>query len=423
MTQALATPRAGGDARVIALVSGGHFLSHFYILALPPLFPLLKVELGVSYAALGAALTAYNLASGLAQTPAGFLVDRVGAARVLIAGLAIEAAAIGILGLTASFAAMVVLLFVAGLGDSVFHPADYAILSARVARRRLGRAFSIVTFAGYLGFAVAPGVMVAVAAAADWRSGLMAASLVGLAMAGLMFANRRVMGEGEEDRAPPSAAASQRGASKRDGEEDARKAAGGIRAFLLSGPVLLLFLFYVASAMGSGGLQSFSVAALTALYDAPLASVSVALTAFLVTNAGGILLGGVIADHTRYHGAVAVIGFVGSAVCVGAIAAFDPPLWVVTGALGVAGLLQGITRPSRDMMVRAITPPGATGKVFGFVSSGLNLGGALAPVMFGLVVDHGAPRMVFTLAVAFMLLAAALAGLGRLRTPNAAASG
>ncbi len=412
MTQAIATPRAGGDGRVIALVSGGHFLSHFYILALPPLFPLLKAELGVSYAALGAALTAYNLASGLAQTPAGFLVDRVGAARVLIAGLAIEAAAIGVLGLTASYAALVVLLFVAGLGDSVFHPADYAILSARVARRRLGRAFSIVTFAGYLGFAVAPSVMVAVAAVADWRAGLVAAGAVGIAMAGLMFANRRAMGEGEEDRAPPAPA---RGAAPGQGAAGA----GGIRAFLLSGPVLLLFLFYVASSMGSGGIQSFSVAALTTLYAAPLASVSVALTAFLVTNAGGILLGGVIADHTRYHGAVAVIGFVASAACVGAIAVFDLPLWAVTGALGLAGLLQGITRPSRDMMVRAITPPGATGKVFGFVSSGLNLGGALAPVMFGLIVDHGAPRLVFALAVAFMLIAAALAGIGRLRTSAA----
>ena len=410
MTQAIATPRAGGDGRVIALVSGGHFLSHFYILALPPLFPLLKAELGVSYAALGAALTAYNLASGLAQTPAGFLVDRVGAARVLITGLAIEAAAIGVLGLTASYAALVVLLFVAGLGDSVFHPADYAILSARVARRRLGRAFSIVTFAGYLGFAVAPSAMVAVAAVADWRAGLVAAGAVGIAMAGLMFANRRAMGEGEEDRARPPA----------PGQDAApRGGMGGIGDFLLSGPVLLLFLFYVASSMGSGGIQSFSVAALTTLYAAPLASVSVALTAFLVTNALGILLGGVIADHTRYHGAVAVIGFVASAAFVGAIAAFDLPLWAVTGALALAGLLQGITRPSRDMMVRAITPPGATGKVFGFVSSGLNLGGALAPVMFGLTVDHGAPRMVFALAVAFMLIAAALAGIGRLRTSAA----
>lgn len=411
MTQAIATPRAGGDRRVIALVSGGHFLSHFYILALPPLFPLLKAELGVSYAALGAALAAYNLASGLSQTPAGFLVDRVGAARVLITGLAIEAAAIGVLGLTASYAAMVVLLFVAGFGDSVFHPSDYAILSARVTRRRLGRAFSIVTFAGFLGFAAAPTVMVAVAEVANWRAGLVAAGVVGIAMAGLMFANRRAMGEGEEDRAH----------SRAHGAAPGQGAAGavGIRAFLLSGPVLLLFLFYVASAMGSGGIQSFSVAALTTLYAAPLASVSVALTAFLVTNAVGILLGGVIADHTHAHGAIAVICFVASAAFVASIAVFDPPLWAVTGALAFAGLFQGIARPSRDMMVRAITPPGATGKVFGFVSSGLNLGGALAPVMFGLIVDHGEPRLVFGLAVAFMLTAAVLAGVARLRASTA----
>ncbi len=403
MSQAIATPRAGGgDGRAIALVSSGHFLTHFYVLALPPLFPLLKGELGVSYAALGAAITAYNVASGLAQTPAGFLVDRVGAARVLAVGLALEAAAIAALGLSASYAALLALLFVAGLGSSVVHPADYAILSGRVDRRRLGRAFSLHTFSGYLGFAVAPGAMVALAAVTDWRAGLVIAGGVGLALALAVFANRRALDAHE---APAEAAA-----------EDApvQPAAPARRLVLLGGPVLLFFLFYVASAMGSNGIQTFSVAALTALYDAPLAAASATLTAFLVGNAIGILAGGLAADRTRRHGALAVGGTVLAAAFVGAVAVFRLPLWAVTGALALAGLCQGLTRPSRDMMVRAITPPGATGKVFGFVSTGLNLGGALAPVMFGFAVDRGAPALVFALAVAFLLAAAAFAAAGRL---------
>jgi MFS family permease len=385
------------DAKVIALVGTGHFFSHFYLLALPPLFPLLKTEFGVSYAALGAVITIYNLASGTAQVPIGFLVDRVRARTVLFAGLALNAVAIAAIGVTSTYWALLALIFVAGLGNSVFHPADYAILSATVAKKRLGRAFSFHTFAGYVGFAVAPGAMILMTALWGWRGALVIAGIVGFTVALVMLAWRGGLGDDAEAeveptvKTPPSAARS-------DGF-----------ALLLSPPMLMFFLFYVVTSMASSGIQTFSVAAIVALYDTPLSSANAALTGFLVAGALGILAGGVIVDRTHRADIITAIGYVAAAAAVVVVAIMPLPLLMLIGALTIAGLVQGVTRPARDMMVRSATPPGSTGKVFGFVSTGLNVGGAVSPVLFGWVIDQGEPRYVFWLAVLFMLAAAATA--------------
>ncbi|MFQ5958525.1 MAG: MFS transporter [Alphaproteobacteria bacterium] len=389
MSAEVAAAAPGRDAKVIGLVGTGHFFSHFYLLALPPLFPLLKDEFGVGYAALGAALMVYNAATGVVQVPVGFLVDRIGARTVLLAGLAVDAAAIAAIGLTSSYRVLLALVFVAGLGNSVFHPADYAILSASIGKGRIGRAFSFHTFAGFLGFAAAPGTMVLLTALMNWRWALIVAGAVGLAVAAVMLAARTVLAD-----------------DARASEAPARPRHGQGLALLFSPPILLFFVFFLATSMATSGIHAFSVAAIVSLYDAPLAAANAALTGFLIAAAVGILAGGVLADRTSRHDLVAVLGFVAAAAMVAVVAIMSLPMALLIGALTLAGLFQGGSRPSRDMMVRAVTPAGATGKVFAFVSVGLNIGGAVSPVLFGWVIDQGEPRLVFALAVLFMLAAA-----------------
>lgn len=390
------------NAQVLALVGSGHAVSHFYLLALPPLFPLLREDLGVSYAALGLLVTLFNVATGAAQIPAGFLVDRFGPRRLLLCGLAIMGAAVMALGVAGSYWPMLALVLLAGIGNSVFHPADYAILSASVDRRRLGRAFSIHTFSGNVGFMLAPGSMIGLAALFGWRGALIAAGLIAFVLLGAMLAWRDVL------RDEPASAG------------HAGKAGGssvGAR-LLLSPAVLLLFLFYALVAMFTSGIHSFSVTALHDHQGIDLGTAGVVLSAFLVTSAAGVLLGGVIADRTRRFGLVTVSAFGSSAFLMVGVGLLPLPAAVVLVVFAMVGALQGSVRTSRDMIVRQVTPPGATGRVFAFVMTGLNVGAAITPVLFGLLLDHGQPRLVFLLLAAFLvvgigvvlLVQAALAG-------------
>jgi MFS transporter, FSR family, fosmidomycin resistance protein len=248
------------DARVIGLVGAAHLLSHVYIFVLPPLFPLLKEHYGVSYVELGLTLTAFNVLSGLTQAPCGFLVDRFGARPILAAGLVLSGLAFVGVALTDSYWALLALMALAGIANSVYHPADYAILSATVDQARIGRAFSLHTFAGFAGGALAPGLMLTMTALAGWKSGLLLVGAAGLAVAAAVLASAETL---DGDRAAKATA---------------RTAPLGWR-FLLSPPVFMCFLFYVALAMSSGGLNSFSVAALMDLDGLSLAEANLALTA------------------------------------------------------------------------------------------------------------------------------------------------
>jgi len=382
----VATAQVRRDARVIGLIGAAHLLSHVYIFVLPPLFPLLKDYYGVSYVELGLTLTIFNVLSGLTQAPCGFLVDRFGARPILAAGLALSGMAFLGVALTDSYWALLALMAVAGVANSVYHPADYAILSASVDQARIGRAFSLHTFAGFAGGALAPGLMLAMTALAGWKSGVLLVGVAGLVVAAAVFASAPAL---DGDRAAKAAG----------------KAAGGGLRMLLSPPVFMCFLFYVALAMSSGGLNSFSVAALMELDGLSLAEANLALTAFLAGGALGILAGGVIADRTRRHELVAMAGFATTAAIVALIGALPfGPVGVVL-LFTVAGLLWGLIMPSRDMLVRAVTPPGQTGAVFGFVSTGFNVGGAITPLIFGWVLDNADPAWVFYLATGFMGLA------------------
>ena len=377
------------DTRVIGLVSASHFVSHFYILLLPPLFPFVRAEYGVNYIELGLALAAFNVVSAGLQTPAGFLTDRIGAPAVLVAGLLLGAGAFALAGLVASFWFLVAMFAVAGLGNTVYHPADYSILSHHVSTQRMGQAYSIHTFAGMLGSAVAPPALLVLQATVGWRGAFMIAALLGVLAAAVMILQRDALG-GQVAPArmrPPEEAANDEGWK-----------------LLFSPPLLRNLAFFVMLAITAGGLQNYSVVALGALYGTPLSIANWALAAYLLMISVGVLLGGLLASRTQRHDLVAVTALV-------AVAATGLTLGLVSLAAGllialmaIGGLFAGLMMPSRDMIVRSLAPPGSFGKVFGFVTTGFNLGGIVSPLLFGWLMDKGHPRAIFLLGAAFSLL-------------------
>lgn len=393
MTNA-AEPTAGAvkrDATIISLVCTAHFFSHFYMLALPPLYLLIREDLMVSFTMLGGLMTAFSVASGSAQFLMGILVDRIGARWILIGGLATLSGAFFMMGLTAAYWPMLVFAFVAGLGNSVFHPADYTILGTTVRESRLGRAFGIHTFSGHVGWSIAPSVMIGLATLWDWRVALMITGGIGFSMAMLLIFTRDVLAGDRPKRTPGHAA----------GEKPPTI---GLKQ-MLTAPILLMFLFFVVQAAVSLGMVGFLPTTLVKLNGLALVDANAVLTAYLVSGAAGVLTGGIVADRLGRLDMIAGTGFV-IAIALMILAAFVPlPFLVSIFVFGLAGFVLGMIAPSRDLMVRSITPPGASGKVFGFVSTGLDIGGALTPLLFGYLIDIAAPAWVFLVSALFMLIA------------------
>jgi FSR family fosmidomycin resistance protein-like MFS transporter len=385
-TDILSASRAP-HVRVVGVVSAAHFVSHYYIILLAPLLPFVRAEYGVSYTKIGFAFAAFNVVSAVLQTPAGFLVDRLGARIPLIGGLLFGACAFTLAGLIDSFWVMVAMFALAGVGNAVYHPADYALLSHAVPAERIGQAYSIHTFAGMLGSAVAPASLLIMQSLWGWRGAFIGAGVLGFAVAALLLAIREDTGT----------------STKSPGAESA-KSAQGLR--LLMTPAILLNLgFFVLLALLSGGVYNYSVVALGALHGTSVTAANAALTAFLLLSTVGVLAGGLLVTRTSRHGMVSVLSLAGIALSVGLIAEIDLGQLLLIGAMCVGGFLFGIMMPARDMIVREATPAGSFGKVFGFVTTGFNIGGVVSPLIFGAIMDHGAPQLVF-LGVAACALAA-----------------
>ena len=311
---------------------------------------------------------------------------------MLTAGLIVMSAAVGLVGFAQSFWQLIPLAMCIALGNSVFHPCDYAILNSSISGNRMGRAFSIHTFAGHLGSAVAPATMILLTGHFGWRVALALAGLFGILV---MFALATQWNSLHDDALP----------KKQDKKAAADPGVKDGWALLLSGPMMLFLLFFGVLSMSAAAMQSFFVSALTSLHATPLAAASLALTVYLFCSAGGILIGGEISDRTKRHDIVAAIVFVLSAAITLAVGWLDLSLGLLVAVMAVMGLGQGIIRPARDMMVRAASPKGSTGKVFGFVSSGIAGGAALAPIPFGYLLDIGKPQWVFYLLAIFMVVA------------------
>ena len=391
------------DAKVIALISAAHFTSHVHLMLLPPIFGLVREAFGVSYLEIGAALTAYNVVSAALQTPAGFLVDRIGPRSMLTGGLLLGATALLVAALLPDYSIFVVAYAFLGLANTVYHPADYSILSATIDEKRIGKAFSIHNFAGFLGSGVTPALVLAIAALWGWRGAFFGAAALAICSALLLIVAGGIL---------PRTVKPAKGA--------ARPGAKVGLELLLSAPVLRNLLFFICIAMANGGIQTFSVVALGSLHGTPASVANMGLSGFLLFSAAGVLVGGIIADRTAHHEWVAAIGFSFTSAMAVLLGWVDMPSAILIFVMSLGGLLNGIIQPSRDMMVRAVTPAGSFGKVFGFVSTGFNLGGMVAPLLYGWLMDRGQPQMIFAIVTGFILLALTTAITRRKPQGNAA---
>ena len=307
---------------------------------------------------------------------------------MLVAGLLLGPSALVVAALIPSYWTLVICFGVAGLANTVFHPSDYTILSHSVAQHRIGQAFSIHTFSGMLGSAAAPPLVLVSARFWGWHGALLVTAAIGVAVALVLMSQRRMLA------VAPTSTPAQR-----------RHLPGGEGWRLLMAPAILRNLaFFTLLALAGGGISNFSIVALVALYDTPFWVANAALSGFLLMGALGVLLGGFIADRTRHHTRVAALGFALSASVILVIGTAALGSALLIALMGIAGLLSGIIQPSRDMIVRAVTPAGSFGKVFGFVTTGFNLGGVVGPLFFGWLMDRGEPRAIFIAVVAITLV-------------------
>ena len=279
--------------RVVAAVCAAHFVSHYFIILLAPLMPFVRAEYGVSYTEIGLAFVAFNIVTATLQTPAGFLVDRFGARPLLVAGLIVSTAAFITVGIVDSFWVLIAMFAVAGVGNTVFHPADYSLLSQHVPSERIGQAFSVHTFAGMLGSAVAPASLLIMQSQWGWRGAFIGAGALGIVVAAILLAMRDF-----------SAVQASSAPAKR---QNADNSAAGWQ-LLLSAPIVLNLVFFVLLAMISAGLYNYSVVALGALYGTPVPTANVALSGNLLLSAIGVLIGGLLVGRTTRHGLVAAVG-------------------------------------------------------------------------------------------------------------------
>jgi MFS family permease len=334
-------------------------------------------------------IAVFGVTSGVGQTPVGFLVDRYGARPVLVFGTIIESLSILGIGFTDSYWQLLVLYSIAGIFNSVYHPADYAILAAQVAKKRLGRAIGIHSFVGNLGWAITPTFMATVTAIWGWRAAFIAIGALGLIFVPLLIARWNLISNlahaaaGEKKKAPDTSAKA------------------GV-ALLLSTPILMCFAFYVLQGMGFGGMRAFFIAATDAAHGTPIEVANLALSGMMLFAALGILAGGFLADLSGKTFPIAVVSLTIAGIGVALVGAFALPGYALVAIMSLTGLTQGIFNPVRDLMVRSITPDGQMGKVMGFVSSGMNLSSGIVPLVYGWLMDQHHPQLVIYLSAAMV---------------------
>lgn len=398
MSAAIPTPgNLRSDATVISLVGFAHAVSHFYHFVLPPLFPWLMRDFGLTFTQVGSAMMVFFAVSGVGQALSGFVVDRVGAHKVLCGGIATLALAALLLASATSYPMVLAAWALAGAGNAVFHPADFTLLNRRVSPGRLGHAFSVHGLSGNLGWAAGPVFVIALAEATSWRGAAVGAALVGFVALAFLLAHRGALGD------PPIVA-----------EEVPPKGRGASPvAFLGVGVVWMCFAFFLLSVMAFGALQNFAPPVLERTYGVTLAFAATGLTAYLLGSAAGTATGGFFASRGEHQDRL-VGGALGvAALCAVALASGAVPAFSLVVLLAVMGFGVGFASPSRDILVRRAATStfgaGAFGRIYGFVYSGLDVGLAIAPIAFGLLMDAGRFSLVLWGVAALQALAIGVA--------------
>jgi MFS transporter, FSR family, fosmidomycin resistance protein len=386
-----ATAPLNRDLRVISLIGVAHGVSHYYQLAFATMLLIVRQEAGLSFTDVGLLAGIFYGVSGVSQTAAGFAVDRFGARPILAGGLATVGCALALISVAHSFMGFAAIAVIGGLGNAVFHPADFALLNASVNHGRLGRAFSIHGVGGSLGWAAAP-VMFFLDSMFGWVGAALIGALPGLILSALVWAHRTEL---VDHRVKVRAAATEHGTTS-------------MLALFLQPAILLCLVYFALLAATTVGIQQFAVPAWAGMFGISDNYAALCLIVFIVGSAGGVLVGGVFADRVRRHDRVATLGLLAAGALTVPIAAQAVTPVLLLPLLALAGAAGGITNPSRDMIVRSATPPGASGKVFGFVYSGLDIGSFLAPPVFGFLMSAGLPSLIFWIAVALYLVNAAL---------------
>ncbi len=387
VTATTTTAGKPGANRVLGVISVIHWVSHYHLFVLPMLFPFLKDQLGVSYVELGFALAVFSVVSGLTQAPFGYLVDYIGARKILLLGTTLGGVALIMLGLHLTYPTLLLAAALLGIANSVYHPGDYAILGEHMDEARMGRAFSVHTFAGFVGGAMGPPIMVMLIATVGGKGALIVSGAIApLIVIGALIA-----------RLPDA------GGSKKAG------VAAGPRVSVMTPAIMVLMVFFALLTLSVSGINNFGIPAMIASYGITYSTASVALTAFLATSAVGVLAGGYLADRSTRHSQIAAISFTITAVLISLIAIFKLPTPALMAVMIVAGFLSGLIAPSRDMLVRQAAPPGASGRAFGIVSTGFNIGGGISPLLFAWFMDHSLPQWVFGASAVFMALTVVIA--------------
>ena len=371
---------------LLGQVSTAHLVSHLHIMTIPAMLPLLPSLMGVSFTQIGIAIGLFNVVTALVQMPLGFMVDRIGAQRMLLYALAIGTASFALLAIWPHFYVLLLAMALAGLANGVYHPANYSLLSQGISAEKMGQAFSVHTFAGFMGAALAPPVFLYLTHAFDMRIAFAVSSVAGL-LAWLVIRSARPI-------ALPQVVSKTKTA--------ATQTLAPVRVLLL---LTVIFMFL---SLSTGSIEKFSVSALVEGFQVPLMVANNGLTAFLVLSAIGVLAGGYLADRTHRHGLFAAVAFAGAAFVVWLIIQLQLSSLMLIAALALVGFLTGVVAPSRDMLVRAAAPVGSEGKVFGIVSTGYNLGGIIGPLVLGYLLDQQLANQVLWATLVFMLVTSLL---------------
>lgn len=397
----------GTEIKILGLISTGHFMSHFYYLTLPLLITFLAADYGFDPTQLGIFIAMFSIAAAAAQMPVGFLVDAIGARALLVGGLLLEALSIGGMAFANDYTVLLILALFAGLGHSVFHPADYAIMNSSVEEHRIARAFSMHTVSGNAGSALAPVLIAYLAALWHWKFALLAVAAFGVITALAVASQAHIL----RDQAPPAKM------PKNELKVPPIKSVKANMRLLLTPAILVLFTFFLVTTVATSGIQTFAIFTLVELHGVAQTTASTALTAFLIASAVGVIAGGWIADITPRHDLIAAVAFLATAAALVVVGEVNLNVVLLITVFAGIGILQGLVKPARDMMVRAAMPPGTAGTIFAFMSTGRLIGSAITPVIVGLLIANNMTDKVFLLLAVVSVL-----GLATLYMPRSQSS-